>query len=721
MADTQLVPSPSAGKDETAASRMGIIEINDLVYKLESDLSVAINRTHKNNFFQQTSYDQSQTSTCIFNSGADYIDPRRSFLSLTLNLPPTPVTSVPTDPASITFISAYLGPTGSILNFIDSVVVTTRSGDELSRVNDYGQLMYTYIPWTFGLDWARTIGQEIGLGGYIGGSNTNGNSSANRRHTFQIPLYLLSPFFTYGRLLPSMVMSGLKIEIRWKQLPQAAQQFWEGARLFRNIGSLAATPAVNPSLWFGSREKQYTQDRVYLGATTGVQTYGLDPTIVTTGANATQYSFKNNRDAQVGTLYYFQIEQKAFPNPTSIAHVDWTTSFPNEQGPPGQTFYPARPCWLPGIDQIGLSYVTAGAGSLFPGVATEVIFDVVAVVNAYTLLVSHVGTSSLGVDTPVVLPALDWNAPGNPIAAPGVFRQSKIAFENRPALQFGSPIERGRSALPTTPLATYTIQNPFFQLCSVQLTDSIQRHLNEYSATNGLEIVYADWDRTSLTFSGQSVALYTEVRKSASRALMAFSTIVPQSTSLSYLINSFGSFPGSNWDNYQWQLGSLYFPQQRVEYKGASSGTDSAQDQMFAQSYAFAADAFDRFHPKAAPTIMTQFGDSPQYLTQLSILPIPIPYELRDDNYLVISNNFGQYGSFRNGNQCVAVTLERSSMFDLSGIPINNSRVLALRGLWNFPPPGNTITNLPNNATQFVFLKYVRLGRIFLINAEVEQ
>src|ERR1700761_2238672 len=154
MADTQLVPPPAAGRDETAASRMGIIEINDLVYKLESDLSVAINRTHKNNYFQQTAYDPTQTSICIFNSGADYVDPRRSFLSLSVSLPVTQVTATGSNPNFFTYLNAYFGPSGSVLNLIDSVVVSTRSGDELSRVNDFAQLMYHYIPWTFGYDWA---------------------------------------------------------------------------------------------------------------------------------------------------------------------------------------------------------------------------------------------------------------------------------------------------------------------------------------------------------------------------------------------------------------------------------------------------------------------------------------------------------------------------------------------------------------------------------------
>src|SRR5204863_4657047 len=132
--------SGAGATDESTASRMGIIEANDLVYKLQADLSVAINKTQKNGFFQNLEYNNTQTSIAIFNSGADYIDPRRSFLSLTIEIPVTDMKtahSATTDPLYKAFISCYFGPTGSVLNLIDSIVVSTRSGDELSRVNDF--------------------------------------------------------------------------------------------------------------------------------------------------------------------------------------------------------------------------------------------------------------------------------------------------------------------------------------------------------------------------------------------------------------------------------------------------------------------------------------------------------------------------------------------------------------------------------------------------------
>lgn len=686
--------APSSGNNETAANRMGIIEINDLVYKMESDLSVAINRTHKNNYCQQTLYDQTQTTIAILNSGADYVDPRRSFLTLTVLLPVTdPLTTDPTNPVFNMYQNAYFGPSGSILNFLDSVVISSRSGDELSRVNDYGQLMHTYLPWTYGIDWAQTVGQEIGLGSFLGGSNTNGVASKNHCNTFQIPLYLLSPFFTYGRLLPSMIMSGLKIELRWKPLGVAAQLFWHNGFQYRPIGSFSQN--TNPLQFNGAAQMSYTNDRAYLAGGTDVTKYqtlfGLDSTIIDT----TRFDLSDNKD---GT-YYFQI---------AAGHNDWKTSFNQETGPAGNSgWYPARAAWLPGIDQVGFSFLTSGTLS---GDRVELLFDVVGIHSATQLIVYPAGTSNMGDTTPAGQP--NFSTATGQIVAPFVFRQTKIPFQQRMQRQFAAPVQRWKAVTPSTPLSGYQVSNPYFQLCSIQLTDSVQRHLNEYSSVNGLEIVFADWDRTAQTLSGSSVAVYTEVRKSASRALQAFSVVVPVTSSTSYLQNSFAAVDGGYWLNYQYQLGSLYFPQQQAESKGTSDIV-RIQDNMFTLTYALACDAWDRWHPKAAPTIMSLRGNQIPYLRP-DIWQMVVSQELRDDTYLIRPSEYGQYGSFANGGQCVAVTLERSSMFDLSGIPVNNSRVLALRG--NYVLPSNVPT-----ATQFIYLKYVRIARIFLINVEVEQ
>ena len=67
------------GENKTSSSgdlskRQGLITVNDLVYVLEPDLSVATNKTHKVQYFQNSEYQSGSNGICILNSGADYID-----------------------------------------------------------------------------------------------------------------------------------------------------------------------------------------------------------------------------------------------------------------------------------------------------------------------------------------------------------------------------------------------------------------------------------------------------------------------------------------------------------------------------------------------------------------------------------------------------------------------------------------------------------------------
>ena len=70
-------------------------------------------------------------------------------------------------------------------------------------------------------------------------------------------------------------------------------------------------------------------------------------------------------------------------------------------------------------------------------------------------------------------------------------------------------------------------------------------------------------------------------------------------------------------------------------------------------------------------------------------------------------------------------------MFNLAGVPVNNSRVLSLRAKLETGGAGGEIQagtsteavptiGYPNRQLD-VFLKYVKLARVFLNNVEVEQ
>lgn len=512
--------APGDGSGPQGKDRDGLLATNDLVYILPPDLSVSVNQTHKNQYFQANEYANTARAVCILNTGADYGDMRHSSLDFEIEITP-----------GAEGHGGWFGRTGSILNIIKSITISSRSGDELSRIQDFNLLSYHQNPLRFDKGWVDTVGGTIGYGQYL--SHKDSGNANFRKQRFSIPLYLLSDFFGYGRLMPPMVLSGLRVEIEW------------------------ATP-----------------DEAFLTC--------------------------------------------------------------------------------------------------------------------------------------------------------NLLNRSAVSADD-------------------SGIASFKIVDPFISIRAVQLTDATQRTINELSATNGLELVYCDYERTDRTLNAGEGTLNMEIRKAASRALKAFvitrdSDEQKANNNQPYKKDTFKT-PEFNYTNWQWQLGSLYYPQQPIKTTSTTNGYLIA-----AESYKHALIAHDKYkgnNGKSAALGLYKNGDNgnASRLTRGSRainLETPAtgdtpyaPYEAEvkhadnsgdvgdtrwreNTNLREVATAASDYGTFSNGNACLAVTLERSDLFNLSGVPINNSRVLAIRATY-------TVAGTALKKTVTSFLKYVRLARVFLNNVEVEQ
>lgn len=805
----------STGPQDQKSDREGMIQVNDLVYKLEPDISVAVNRTHKTHFFQQTDYKNSQTAVCILNSGADYIDCRRSFLNLRVNLTCDPVqigtsdwdtwhgTDTFTQAAAQAFndnllIHGYFGPNGSILNLIDTVTVTTRSGDELSRVTDLALLSNMTLPLIFGKDWRSTVGQMMGMGDCAYGQ------SSKRKHpcadrTYAIPLYLLSPLFQYGRLMPSMLMSGLRITITWKSAMHAFAQFVAKCPADNypvNVGGFVAGCGFNETAFQNNEQKEVhtTESGDLPNGLTAEVTTGGQIKLSTNCTRGTKYEWLPGDIAYVGGGVGAPYLVATQTSQTELTLVQLATGNYTAVGA-GSAIYRVRvgsilddnvtsPCR--GAPQWDPAYNLADAAtfnSLNPGASAEEKAD--ARLHMYESRIQQTacptdghrgdgrslerGENGVEFTWPVHTMAYPTGS-YDPDQLPDYWGTGVESLETVKRMQFPSGTTQfvrgtmvpgykykggGKDVLPFPGVSaadmtnsaalkrhprarrkyfknpefitSYTIVRPEFSLCSVQLSDAIQRTLNEYSAVNGLEIVYTDYDLTCspvpAVASGASV--YTEVRKSASRALQAIARICPlysdemvkqtcdsNASTIQYAEDLKSSAKG--WVDYQWQLGSLYFPQQKVQSLG--------QFDMGPLAYAYTLEAFDRFSGAASCMLRLTGKKTDRENTGLTRtltlqnwtqVPGAAPPDLLSQERLYM---LGKPGSFQGGGEVIAVSLERSSLFNLSGIPINNSRVLALRGMYSSYP-----TKYCPQHTLNIYLKYVKLARIFLNNVEVEQ
>lgn len=210
----------------------------------------------------------------------------------------------------------------------------------------------------------------------------------------------------------------------------------------------------------------------------------------------------------------------------------------------------------------------------------------------------------------------------------------------------------------TGPTTKYTLTNVNMHLDSYQLADSIQKRLMQESSANGLEFYYETYDRTRHNISSSNKANIT-VRKAVSRALSAFaktrrtaSIDDPTKDSMASEVNDVTGF--------FWRLGSLNFPNQKLLDK--------------TEQYYYAQYVFNKF-------------TKPHQSNSVSL----------DD--------------FKGDEGLVTVTLERSSVLMLSGLPVNNSRTLQVELDYGSPQDRDID----------IYMHYLQLARVFPSNILVKE
>ena len=178
--------------------------------------------------------------------------------------------------------------------------------------------------------------------------------------------------------------------------------------------------------------------------------------------------------------------------------------------------------------------------------------------------------------------------------------------------------------------------------------------------------------------------------------------------------------------SWHWRLGSLYFPHQPIKGKSAVEN--------LVQTYVYTSDAMGKIAGGARCAV--KYEDYMTPYQRQCINPIALSttagLEISPTTGAIFSPvfpldlqagatvpKFHLYDNFLT-NAPIGVSLERSSLFNLSGIPINNSRVMSFHGTFD---TRTTEPKAPGYGmlTFDVFLQYVRLARVFLNNVEVEQ
>jgi hypothetical protein len=177
--------------------------VNNLIYRQPQQVSKSVVRTCQRQRFQRREYDSEEVGRCVWNSGSDYVNCDNSYLTFSL---------IPEGNGSIVNFGS-----GSVLNIIDRIIITSRSGTELDRIERFNLWSKNCIRWEYSQDWIEKYGTMLGLGPK--GSREEDDPALffgpNQDNRFCIPLKLLSGFFNplNKQMMPANLASGLQIEI----------------------------------------------------------------------------------------------------------------------------------------------------------------------------------------------------------------------------------------------------------------------------------------------------------------------------------------------------------------------------------------------------------------------------------------------------------------------------------------------------------------------------
>jgi hypothetical protein len=210
----------------------------------------------------------------------------------------------------------------------------------------------------------------------------------------------------------------------------------------------------------------------------------------------------------------------------------------------------------------------------------------------------------------------------------------------------------------TTNATGYTITNIEFRTESVTLADSAMAVLNREAATNGLEVTM---DRVYTTSKNTGTALddNIEVRKAVSLCKGVFGVTLPTANRSAQSLDSFVSNAYS-FDSADVRLGNQYYPFQPIENPR--------------EAY---------FH----------------YLKQYNKLKRPANET---------SVNYGKFST--GGSAQIVANFETDDSLNLTGLPINSSRIIELR----------FSRNVATEVKTYVFMIYTSLCRASLSNTSVK-
>ena len=204
-------------KQQDSTIKASILGVNNLIYTLQPDLSVAVSKTMVKHYPQAQKHTARDTMIFTLNSGSSFIDFKDSYLSIDVK-----------NTSTGTFNAFFGTAGGSACNFFNRLTITSRSGQILERIDRLNQLCAIRVLYERSSNWHETTGSMMGVAppGMKSADAADALAwAAGTTIRFIIPLGALSVFFnTTDQLMPCQICSGMRIELLCESADVAMSQ-----------------------------------------------------------------------------------------------------------------------------------------------------------------------------------------------------------------------------------------------------------------------------------------------------------------------------------------------------------------------------------------------------------------------------------------------------------------------------------------------------------------
>ena len=308
-----------------------LLQVNKLLYKMPPMIGIASKKHHRIDYFQSSSYVNGEVMVLDSQTGSDFINPKTSYIKLNV---------IPTGTGSFN--------SGSVANIISRIVVRTRTGKEISRLENANLLIKYKQIYECSRNWKRTIGVSQGYNK----SETLAEESLSASKVFILPLWVI-PCFNVDVLLPPQMMEGLRIEITLESPNVAFGPTSGGA------STVSSYSVSRPEIHWDSIDlaDQFKRKIAEMASKQGLNIVHKEyfHTIVASSASGqTQFNFDVKKAASKALrLFIVSRDQSKISNVATDGMASAQYDYISQQSRIGAIYYPNAPLKVDDISESG--------------------------------------------------------------------------------------------------------------------------------------------------------------------------------------------------------------------------------------------------------------------------------------------------------------------------------------------------------------------------------